>query len=115
MSKKPVVPRKRQGELVEKPNEMQKLIIQKNVLNWNKKFEDYSGRFRINPYSMTVIAAKPNHLIHKAGADNYKPSIYRDPTEEAFSSEFLRKTITRGVLPPSYKHLSPQTSAQEIG
>ena len=115
MSKKPKIGTKIRSEIVEKTNEVHKLIIQKNVLNWNKKFEDFSGRFRINPYSMRVVAPKPTQINPREGIETYKPSIYRDPTEEAFSSEFLKKTVANGRLPPSFKYLSPQTSAQEIG
>ena len=104
-----------QGVLIEKTNEVQKLIIQKNVLNWNKKFENFSGRFRTNPFSMSVVTAKPTQINPREGVEVYKPSLYRDPTEEAFSSEFLKNTVKRGRLPPSYKELTPQTSAQEIG
>ena len=102
-------------EIIEKTNEVQKLIIQTNVLNWNKKFENFSGRFRTNPFSMSVVTAKPTQINPRVGVETYKPSLYRDPTEEAFSSEFLKSTVRRGRLPPSYKHLNPQTSAQEIG
>lgn len=103
------------AEVIEKNNEVHKLIIQKNVLNWNKKFEDFSGRFRVNPYSLTTVTAKPNQMNPSIGAENYKPSIYRDPTEEAFSSEFLAKTVSRGNLPFNMKYKNPQTTAQEIG
>jgi FAM183A and FAM183B related len=106
---------KPKAEVIEKTNEVHKLIIQKNVLNWNKKFEDFSGRFRINPYSMTIITAKPTQINPREGVEAYKASIYRDPTEEAFSSEFLKRTVIRGTMPPSNKYLIPQTAAQEIG
>ena len=102
-------------QIVEKTNEVHKLIIQKNVLNWNKKFEDFSGRFRVNPYSLTIVSSKPNSINPLHGVENYKPSIYRDPTEEAFSSDFLVRTVTRGSMAPNLKHSSPQTTSQEIG
>lgn len=107
--------KKPRGEIIEKTNEVHKLIIQKNVLNWNKKFENFSGRFRVNPFSLTMISPKPTQINPRKGVETYKPSVYRDPTEEAFSSEFLKQTVVRGQMPPSYKHLSSQTSAQEIG
>ena len=116
MSKKKITTtHKPRAEIIEKTNEVHKLIIQKNILNWNKKFENFNGRFRINPYSMRVVAPKPTQINPREGVENYKPSIYRDPTEEEFSSEFLKNTLSRGRLPPSYKHLAPQTAAQEIG
>jgi hypothetical protein len=102
-------------EIIEKTNEVHKLIIQKNVLNWNKKFEDFSGRFRVNPYSLTTVTSKPNHINPLHGVEHYKASIYRDPTEEAFSSDFLARTVSRGAMPPNLKHKNPQTTAQEIG
>lgn len=102
-------------EIIEKTNEVHKLIIQKNILNWNKKFEDFSGRFRVNPYSLTTVTSKPNYINPSKGSENYKPSIYRDPTEEAFSSDFLARTVTRGSMAPNLKYHSPQTTAQEIG
>lgn len=106
---------KPRGEIIEKSNEVHKLIIHKNIINWNKKFENFSGRFRVNPYSLTVVTQKPTQYNPRAVSDMYKPTLYRDPTEEAFSSEFLRKTVTRGAMPPNLKSKIPQTESQEIG
>ena len=106
---------KRKGVL-DKSNEAHKLLIHRSYLKWNKKYEKCSGKYRINPYHMTTVAAKPNHVDPtQHGNEHYVPTIYRDPIEEAFSSEYLKRTVSRGSMTPGQKYRSPQTSSQEVG
>lgn len=110
MSKKP------KQQIIDPSNEVHKLIIHREYLDWNKRFEKFSGKYRINPYHMTTVCPKPNQVDPTAlGNERYIPTIYRDPTEEAFSSEYLKRTISRGIMTPGQKYRGPQTSSQEIG
>lgn len=49
------------------------------------------------------------------GSQNYIPSVYRDPTEEAFSADYIKKIVNRGFMTPGQKYREPQTSSQEVG
>jgi FAM183A and FAM183B related len=97
-------------------NEVQKLIIHREMLTWNKRYEDFSGKYRINPITMTSITQKPTQVNPKLlGSREYIPTVYRDPIEEAFSSEYIKKAIYRDSMTPGEKFRGPQTSSQEIG
>lgn len=97
-------------------NEVQKLIIHREYLAWNKRYENFSGKFRINPITMNAITQKPTQVNPGAlGAIKYEPTIYRDPIEEAFSSEYIKRAISRDTMTPGEKYRGPQTSNQEIG
>lgn len=97
-------------------NEVQKLIIHREYLAWNKRYENFSGKFRINPITMNTITQKPTQVNPGAlGAIKYEPTIYRDPIEEAFSSEYIKRAISRDTMTPGEKYRGPQTSSQEIG
>ncbi|OMJ88667.1 hypothetical protein SteCoe_9368 [Stentor coeruleus] len=96
--------------------EVQKLIIHREYLRWNKRYEEFSGKYRINPLTMNAVSQKPTQVNPmKLGAIRYEPTVYRDPIEEAFSSEYIRKAIERDTMTPSDKYRGPQTSNQEIG
>ena len=97
-------------------NEVQKLIIHREYLAWNKRYESFSGKFRVNPITMNAISLKPTQVNPSTlGAIKYEPTIYRDPIEEAFSSEYIKKAISRDTMTPGEKYRGPQTSNQEIG
>jgi hypothetical protein len=98
------------------PNEVHNLIVHREYLAWNKRYENFSGRFRINPYTMDAIAQKPTQINPSSlGAIKYKATVYRDPIEEAFSSEYIQKSIVRETMTPAEKYRGPLTSSQEIG
>ena len=46
--------------VIDKSNEVHKLMIHRQYLDWNKKYERHGGKYRINPYYMTTVTAKPN-------------------------------------------------------
>ena len=65
---------------------------------------------------MNKISLKPTEVNPSAlGAKEYKATVYRDPIEEAFSSEYIKRAISRDQMTPNEKYRGPQTSSQEIG
>ena len=98
------------------PNEAQKLIIHREYLTWNKRYENFSGKYCINPLTMNLISQKPTQVNPgTVGSSKYVASVYRDPIEEAFSSEHIKNAIARETMTPGEKYRGPQTSSQEIG
>ena len=97
-------------------SEAQKLIIHREYLAWNKRYESFSGKYRINPLTMNAISMKPTQVNPGTlGSSEYHPIVYRDPIEEAFSSEYIKKAIMKESMTPGEKYRGPQTSSQEIG
>lgn len=98
------------------PNEAHKLIVHREYLAWNKRYENFSGRYRINPLTMNAISMKPTQVNPRTlGAEIYEPTVYRDPIEEAFSSEYIKEAILKNSMTPGEKYRGPQTSSQDIG
>jgi len=90
------------------------------ILNQNshrqKPTGDNLSKYRINPYHISTVCPKPNQVDPtRHGNEKYVPSVYRDPTEEAFSSEYIRRVVSRGSMTPGEKYRFPQTSNQEVG
>ena len=108
--------RKPRAQIVDPQNEVHKLKTLREVLQWNKRFEGFSGKFRFNPYNVTTLTSDPTHTDPTcSGGREYIPTIYRDPIQEAFSSSSLKRAISQNKLPPGQKSRLPQTTAQEIG
>jgi hypothetical protein len=98
------------------PNEVQKLIAFREYLKRNKRFEHFEGEFRVSPLTINGVSLKPTQVNPRTlGSIVYKPIVYRDPIEEAFSSEYIRKAIRKERLTPTEKFRGPQTSSQEVG
>ena len=95
-------------------NEVQKLLVYRDVLKWNKQYEDFSMKYRVNPYKLSAVSIKPNLTVPNK-RPSYFPTTYRDPIQEAFSSRYIKDTISKHRMTPSQKFRVPQTSAQEIG
>lgn len=107
---------KSKGSITDPHNESHKLQIHREVVAWDKKYEGFSGKYRFNPFHLTSLTPKPTQVDpSKQGNVHYSATIYRDPTEEAFSSKYISKTIITNRMTPGSKYLVPKTAAQEIG
>mmetsp|Transcript_524 Transcript_524/g.655 ORF Transcript_524/g.655 Transcript_524/m.655 type:complete len:157 (-) Transcript_524:3012-3482(-) len=103
-------------QIIDPRNESHKLRIYREFLQWNAKYERLNDKFRVNPYKLVSVPAKPNQVDPRlSGTVKYIPSVYRDRTEEAFSDAYLRKVVTRERLTPGQKNRFAETSSNEVG
>jgi hypothetical protein len=103
-------------QIIDPSNESHKLRIYREFLKWNAKYERINDKFRVNPYKLVSVPAKPNQVDPRlSGTAKYVPSVYRDRTEEAFSDAYLRNVVSRERLTPGQKYRYAETSSNEVG